>query len=140
MTRRLPTSTSSRHQVRRRRHTAEGRAKRPSGGRTAARALEAARGWTAAHCSRSLPSGVTDRGEVPSTEFLPTKGSPHVAARAARRVENAWTGETRGRGHWREVDKQLYDTTHFAEFTPQREILERPHKTPFQIPGFVSVA
>ena len=57
---------------------------------------------------------MTDRGEVPSTEFLPTKGSPHVAARAARRVENAWTGETRGRGHWREVDKQLYDTTHFA--------------------------
>ena len=108
----------------------QGRAKRPSGGRTAARALDAAR----LDCGALLAQLAQrrDRGEVPSTEFLPTKGSPHVAARAARRVENAWTGETRGRGQWREVEKQLYDTTHFASSLRHREIGNVRTKHPFK--------
>ena len=91
---------------------------------------------TAAHCSRTLPSGVT--AARCRRRSLPTKGSPDVAARlraASRlRVEaelsrDAWTRAAARR--WREQ---------------QRQRLARPHKTPVQevvFPhkaGFVSVA
>ena len=54
----LPTSTSSRHQIRRRRHcrSAQTGAERRRHGCARARSGEV---WTAAHCSRSLPSGGT---------------------------------------------------------------------------------
>ena len=97
----------------------QGRAHRPSGGGTAARALEAARldgGTLLAHLAQRR-----DRGEVPSTDFLPTKGSPHVAA--ALRV--AWRTLGRGGradgGSGARVDKRQYETTHFAISLPSEK-------------------
>ena len=100
--RRLPTSTSSRHQI------------KYGGGGTAGARKEAERrrhgcarskrrGLSAAHCSRSLPSGVT--AARCRRRSLPTKGSPDVAARGcAPRAGCAWKQNfpgTLGRGRRR---------------------------------------
>ena len=117
----LPTLTSGRHQVRRR--ALQGRTNRPSGGGTAARALEATR----LDCSALLVQLAQrrDRGEVPSMRSLPTEGSPHVAA--ALRV--AWRTLGRGRradgGSGASVDTQQYDTTHFAISLPHSHVVRQ---------------
>ena len=88
-TRRLPTSTLGRHQIRRRRHCrgARTQAERRRHGCARARGGEVGLRRTA---RAACPA---DRSEVSLTRSLPTEGSPHVAA--ALRV--AWRTLGRGR-------------------------------------------